>query len=159
MSDTESEPAAAAPAAGSPPVPPIVQFTSLRVALQDALEATPHLVRDRATIALAFRYADIIDDAQDRLAEADEDDQARNFARMVAVVDKIGGRLQATLDRMGMAPGARAATRDGDPQGGTGGADAGADHLARLRAAAGSPPGVDPAALVDPAVTEVDAAD
>lgn len=144
------------PAATGGVSPPIEQFTSMRAALQDALEHTPHLRRDRATIALAFRYADLLDDATDRLGEADEDDQARNFARMVAVLDKIGGRFLVTLERMGMAPGARAATRDGSPEGGSDDRDPAAAALGALQRAAATP-GIDHTAHVDPAVTEADA--
>lgn len=150
----------AAPVAGA--VPPIVEHTSQRAALVDALSDTPHLIRDRATIALALQYAGLLDDAVDRLGEADEDEQHRNFARMAALIDKIGGRYLATLERMGMAPGARAATRAGDPQGVSGGSDPATAALAALQRAADAAraaAGVDPAASVDPAVTDADAAD
>lgn len=136
-------------------VPEYEAFTSLRAALVASLESTPHLPRDRAMIALALRYADMIDDAQDRAGEADDDDQARNVARMIGLVAKIGPRLEAVLDKMGMSPGARPATTGGAPLNGT---DPGSAALAGLQAGRpGSPaPGIDYAAAVDPAVTEAD---
>lgn len=154
--------AAAGDASRHAGTPAIVQHTSQRAALLDALGDTPHLVRDRATIALALQYAGLLDDAVDRLGEAEEDEQHRNFARMAALIDKIGGRYLATLERMGMAPGARAATRAGDPMGVGVGADpatAALDVLQRAADAARAAARVDPAAYVDPAVTESDAAD
>lgn len=91
--------------------------TSLLGALDEALRSTPALPRDRAVITLARRYAATLDDAYDRMNEAgeDEEDQPRNFARMVAVIAKIGPRYEAVLDKLGMSPGARPATRGGDP--------------------------------------------
>ena len=153
---TEQDPAAPS-AAGSPPVE---QFTSQRAALQDALDHTPHLRRDRALIALAFRYADLIDDMTDRLSEAGDEDQAANFRRHVDGIARIGARLESTLNALGMAPGARAATRQGDPQGVSGQreSDPAAAALDRLQRAAATA-GIDYAAVVDPAVAEADAGD
>lgn len=139
-------------------VPEYEAFTSLRSALIASLESTPHLPRDRALIALALRYADMIDDAQDRLGEAGDEDEARDLGRMIAIVAKIGPRLEAVLDKMGMSPGARPATGGGAPLNGT---DPGSTALAALQSGRpGSPaPGIDYAAAVDPAVTEADTED
>jgi hypothetical protein len=107
-------------------------------------------------IALARHYADLIDDATDRLFEAEEEDQARDFARMVAIVAKIGPRLEATLDRLGMSPGARPAVRNGGDAGG----DPASAALERVRSdTAAASDGVDYAAAVDPSVAAADVAD
>lgn len=130
--------------------------TSLLDALDDALRTTPALPRDRAVITLARRYAATLDDAYDRMSEAgeDEEDQPRNFARMVAVIAKIGPRYEAVLDKLGMSPGARPATRGGDPHH----VDPAAAALADLQS--GEPAhGVDPAQGVHPAVAEALAGD
>lgn len=131
--------------------------TSMRAALDDALTEAPHLKRDRAMIALAYRYADLIDDALDRADQAEDDEQARDFARMVAVIAKIGPRLEAALNAMGMSPGARPATRNGGEHGTA--PDPGSVALDQLTGAGGAPAGVDYAAAVDPSVTEADAGD
>jgi hypothetical protein len=134
------------------------QFTSLRAALVAALEDAPYLPRDRAAVALALRYADLLDDAQDRVEQADDDDESRAYGRYVAVVAKIGPRLEAVLDRMGMTPGARPAVPGGSPHGSA--PDPRAVALEQLQQSAGAPaPGIDPAAFVDPAVEEADAGD
>lgn len=130
--------------------------TSLLDALDEALRTTPALPRDRAVIALARRYAATLDDAYDRMSEAseEEDDQPRNFARMVAVISKIGPRYEAVLDKLGMSPGARPAVRGGDPHH----VDPAAAALADLQS--GEPAhGVDPAAGLHPAVAEALAGD
>lgn len=125
------------------------EATSLRAALDEALRTTPTLPRDGAMVMLARRYADTLDDAYDRLSEASEqeDDEPRNFGRMVAVIAKIGPRYEATLDKLGMSPGARPATTRGEPHG----VDPAASALQTLQSD-GSPPGIDPAAGVHPAV-------
>lgn len=131
--------------------PPVEQFTSLRGALAAALESAPYLPRDRAAVALAFRYADLIDDAQDRIEQAEDDDESRAYGRYVTVVAKIGPRLEAVLDRMGMTPGARPAVPGGVPHGAA--PDPRASALEHLERSAGTPAaGLDPSALVDPAV-------
>lgn len=128
--------------------------TSLRAALDAALTTTPVLPRDAAILALARQYADLIDDATARLSDAAEDDEARDFARMVATIARLGPRYEATLDRLGMSPGARSATRNGDPQGVNGGPDPGSVALDRLTggSAAGPAAGIDYTAFVDSAV-------
>lgn len=133
--------------------------TSLRAALDDALASTPHLPRDRAAIALARRYADLLDDATDRLddaaevlADTDGQDGARDFGRMVTVIIRLGPRLESVLDRLGMTPGARRGEERNVPD------DPAADVLAGLRAAYDATR-VDPAAAVDEAVTAAIAGD
>lgn len=134
--------------------------TSNRAALLDALETTPRLPRDVAAVALALEYATILDDATDRLRDAGEGEaeDGKDFGRMIAVIARVGPRYEAMLDRLGLSPGARPATRDGE---GIGGDPASAAlERARADAAAGAPAsGIDYAAAVDPAVTEADAAD
>ncbi len=133
------------------------RFTSLAAALTAALETAPYLPRDRAAAELALRYAEMIDDAADRVEQAEDDDESRAYGRYVTVVAKLGPRLEAMLDRLGMAPGARPAVRGADPHG----VDPAAAALGELEAGSpGSPaPGVDHAAFVDPAVTAADAED
>lgn len=132
------------------------EATSLRAALDEALRTTPYMPRDTAMVMLARRYADTLDDAYDRMTEASEseDDEPRNFARMVAVIAKIGPRYEATLDKLGMSPGARPATRGGEPHG----VDPAAAALEGLQSGI-TPPGLNPAAHLHPAVAEVDAGD
>jgi hypothetical protein len=132
------------------------EATSLRAAFDEAIRTAPHLPRDVAMVVLARRYADTLDDAYDRLEEAseDEEEQPRNFGRMVAIIAKIGPRYEAVLDKLGMSPGARPASRGGDPHG----VDPAAAALAELQSGS-SPPGLNPAAYVDAAVAEADAGD
>lgn len=138
---------------------------SIESALEQALESTPRLPRDLATVQLALRYAELLDDAFDALAvepslEDGERDDGAMHARTVLEISRIGARLEATLDRLGMAPSARpAVTGNG---GGESGPTAEAVALEQLRAdaAAGAPAsGLDYAAAVDPAVTAADAED
>lgn len=131
-------------------------FTSHRAAFDHALITAPHLPRDLAAVQLARTYADMLDDALDRLAERaeEEDDGSRAFARVVAVIAKIGPRYEAVLDKLGMSPGARPAVRGGEPHG----VDPAAAALDDLRDGAVAD-GVDYSAVVDPAVAEADAAD
>jgi hypothetical protein len=130
--------------------------TNIRIALDNALESAPRLPRDGAITALAQLYADLVDDAVDRLGEADDEGQAANFARMAATIAKIGPRLEATLAQMGMTPGARPAR----PEGGAGGDPVGtALDAARLEQHTGAPAGIDYAASVDPSVTDADPGD
>jgi hypothetical protein len=124
-------------------------FTSHRAAFDEALRTAPHLPRDVAAVHLARTYAGMLDDATDRLTEHGEehDEQSRDFARVVAVIAKIGPRYEAVLDKLGMSPGARPAVRGGEPHG----VDPSASALDELRNGAAAA-GVDPAAYVDPAV-------
>jgi hypothetical protein len=132
-------------------------FTSLEASLTASLASTPHLPRDRAMIELAKTYARMLDDAADRLSDAGdgEAEDGRDFARMAALIAKIGPRYEATLDRMGMSPGARPAVRGGEHDGRI---DPAAAALAVLQSG-GVAAGVDYAAAVDPAVAEADAGD
>jgi hypothetical protein len=133
------------------------RFTSLEAALNESLRSTPHLPRDRAMIELARHYARMLDDAADRLSDAGEGEaeDGRDFARMAALIARIGPRYEATLDRLGMSPGARPAVRGGEHDGRT---DPAAAALAVLQSG-GVAAGVDYAAGVDPAVTAADAED
>lgn len=136
---------------------------SVEDALAAALESTPRLPRDEAVVQLALRYAETLDDSFRALAfrvpaEDGERDDGAARARTVLEISRLGARLEATLDRLGMTPGARPAVR-GD---GGEGADPARGALERLRAdaAAGAPTaGVDYTEAVDPAVTEADAED
>lgn len=130
-------------------------FTSHVAALEAALESTPHLPRDRAAVHLARSYAAMLDDAMDRMTErAEEDeDESRAFGRMVTIIAKIGPRYEAVLDKLGMSPGARPATRGGEPHG----VDPAAVALEGLRSAAAD--GIDQASSVDAAVAEALASD
>jgi hypothetical protein len=123
-------------------------------ALETALRTTPHLPRDVAMIALARQYAAMLDDANDRLAQALEEDEQRAFQRMVNVVTKVGALYAATLDKLGMSPGARPAVRGGEPHS----VDPSAAALAELQSGA-APAGADPSAHLDPAVAEALASD
>jgi hypothetical protein len=133
------------------------RFTSLEAALDESLRSTPHLPRDRAMIELARHYARMLDDAADRLTDAGdgEAEDGRDFARMAALIARIGPRYEATLDRLGMSPGARPAVRGGEHDGRV---DPAAGALAILQSG-GVAAGVDYAAAVDPAVAEADAGD
>jgi hypothetical protein len=138
---------------------------SIEGALEVALETTPRLPRDMATVQLALRYAELLDDLFAALGkqvapeDAERDDGAE-YARTVLAIARTGARFEATLDRLGMAPSARpAVTGIG---GGEHGPTAEAVALEQLRAdaSAGAPAsGVDYAAAVDPAVAAADAAD
>ena len=134
---------------------------SLTTSLRKALDSTPRLPRDRAAVRLAMHYASLLDDLFDRLDEVGEhrDDDGRDSSvadinRLTSMISKIGPRYEATLDKLGMAPGARPALRGGDPAGVTPAAAA-LGALQRGHA----PPGLDPGAAVDPAVTAADAGD
>lgn len=134
---------------------------SLTVSLRKGLDSTPRLPRDRAAVRLAMHYAGLLDDLFDRLDEHGEhrDDDGRDTAvadinRLTSLIAKIGPRYEATLDKLGMTPGARPAARGGDPAG----VSPQAALLGWLQQGA-TPPGVDPRAVVDPAVTAADAGD
>jgi hypothetical protein len=127
--------------------------------LVDALESTPRMPRDAGAVGLAKAYAGLLDDCFDALANDDATEDPAEHARKVLEISRIGARLEAMLDRLGMAPGARPAVPNG--RGGTGG-DPASSALDALRsdAAAGAPStGIDYAAAVDPSVTEADAED
>jgi hypothetical protein len=140
--------------------------------LDAALESTPVLPRDAVAVMLARRYAEALDDCFDALAgvarpcprcrttydEGDAVEDGAAHARVVLEISRLGGRLEAMLDRLGMAPSARPAVPGGG--GGIGGPTPAGAALSQLErdAAAGAPAsGVDYAAHVDPAVTGADA--
>lgn len=140
--------------------PDLPDEESLSTALRKALDSTPRLPRDRAGVRLAMNYAATLDDLFDRMDEIREhdfatDEQVANINRLTGQIAKIGPRYEATLERLGMFPGARPATRTGEPAGGQ---SPEAALLAYLQRGL-TPPGFDPAAAVDPAVTDADAAD
>ena len=122
--------------------------------LRASLRSTPRLERDAATVELALAYARQFDVLGAALAEIDPVESSVAHRRAVASYKDIGRMLEATLDRLGMSPGARPAVRDGGQVGG----DPDSAALDRLRAdAAAGTAGVDYAAAVDPAVTAADA--
>lgn len=130
---------------------------SLTAALDEALETTPRLPRDAAAVALARRYAAALDDLFDALVnDPDASEDRATHARVILEITRIGGRFEACLDRLGMAPGARPVI-----PGERGGGDPTSDRLDALRSdsAAGAPTtGIDYTAAVDPAVIAADAA-
>lgn len=97
----------------------------LELAVTRSLQDVPKLPRDAAAVALARRYARVIDDAQ-RVAEEldgmtpDTDAQAEAIRRLAAkveahsVVSDIGPKLLAALNSLGMTPQARSSTQKGD---------------------------------------------
>jgi hypothetical protein len=132
---------------------------SLTTSLRKALDSTPRLPRDRAAVRLAMNYAETLDDLWDRLAEIREndfatDEQVANINRLTSLIAKVGPRYEATLDKLGMVPGARPAARGGEP----GGTSPAAALLAYLQRGL-TPEGFDPRAAVDPSVTGADARD
>jgi hypothetical protein len=127
--------------------------------LATALETTPVLPRDAVSVALAKRYADALDDCFDQLVNGDAAEDGAAHARVVLEISRLGGRLEAMLDRLGMAPSARPAVPGGGGQGGPTAAGAALSQLERDGAAGAPTSGVDYAAHVDPAVTEADAED
>ena len=132
---------------------------SLSVQLDDALATVPRLPRDAVAVALAYRYAAALDDCFDALTEVTAMENPAEHARKVLEIARLGQRLEAQLDRLGMAPSARPAVVG---NGGDHGPTPEAREFERLRAdaAAGAPAtGVDYAASVDPSVTEADAED
>lgn len=105
---------------------------------------------------LALSYARQLDRLFVRLSEPEAVESPAHHKRVITEIDIIGRRLEATLDRLGMSPGARPAVRDG---GQVVGGDPGSAALDGLRAdAAAGTAGVDYAAAVDPAVAGADAA-
>lgn len=110
-------------------------------ALTASLRDVKILTRDGAAVALARRYAALIEDAAKTAAEldalrADDEMTAAAIARLRARVDAqqvisdLGPKLLSALAALGMSPAARAATKGGTASGA--GTTAG-DALARLR--------------------------
>jgi hypothetical protein len=123
--------------------------------LRRALQSTPLLERDEVTAELALVYARQLDRLFVRLGEDEAVESPTHHKRVITEIDIIGRRLEATLDRLGMSPGARPAVRGGGE--GTGGDPASA-ALDQLRGDVDTgAAGVDYAEAVDPAVTAADA--
>ena len=134
-------------------------MTTIAGDLAEAFTTTPTLPRDVVTKTLAMRYAETLDDCFDALISDDAMEDPAEHARKILEIARLGARLEAQLDRLGMAPSARPAVTGSS--GGESGQDAASAALAGLRAdtAAGAPTtGLDYAAAVDPAVAEADAA-
>lgn len=130
---------------------------SMRAAVEASLPDLPRKPRDEAAVAALKLYAVLLDDIVDRLKDAAEEDEARDFGRMVTAVTKIGPRFERMLDMLGMTPGSRpTAPQGGQPAGGDPTATALEQLRADVRSAAAR---FDPAAAVDPAVTAADAGD
>lgn len=130
----------------------VPQHTGHRAALLAALASTPRLPRDDAMVTLALSLATMIDDAIDRLGEADEEDEARDFHRMITMVDRLSARYVLTLDRLGMSPGSRPTLQGGE---GDNRPDPATSALERLQSeSAGATPRQHPGAALDPAVAE-----
>ena len=128
-----------------------------------ALETVPQLPRDVVATQLALRYAERLDGLFELSMDAPVPEDGgpadgAERARVTLEITRMGARLEAMLDRLGMAPSARPLV----PTGGNGGTSPEADQLDALSrdAAAGAPSsGIDYAAGVDPSVTAADAAD
>lgn len=125
---------------------------SLLAAVDQSLSDLPRKPRDHAAVQLLRLYATLLDDAVDRLQDAAEQDEARDFGRMTTAIVKIGPRFERMIDMLGMAPGARP-TAPPSPSEEPAGGDPRSVALDKLRTA---DPGFDPTAFVDPAVTDAD---
>jgi hypothetical protein len=126
--------------------------TSISDAVEASLPDLPRKPRDEAAVATLRLYATLLDDAVDRMSDAAEEEQARDFSRMVTVISKLGPRLEKMFDLLGMAPGARPTPPPGVQEGA--GGDPRSEALQVLRDAAAR---LDPTSFVDPSVTEADA--
>ena len=116
---------------------------SLALALTKSLREADFRPRDHAAVALAKRYAAIIEAAEMAAAELaamkpDDESQAEAVARLAArvetvkVLNDLGPKLLAVLAALGMTPASRTQSQGG----GVSGVDSGpADALARLRTA------------------------
>lgn len=129
-------------------------------ALLAALETTPVLPRDQLAVAMATRYAERLDDLFDLSWSEDAEEAGAAHARVTLEITRMGARLEAMLDRLGMAPSARPVVpAGGGERGGTSPEAAALDQLRRDAAAGAPASGVDYASAVDPAVAEADAED
>ncbi|MEV0899256.1 hypothetical protein [Actinoplanes sp. NPDC049802] len=136
---------------------PEVIAPSIRAAVEASLPDLPRLPRDGAAVAALRLYATLLDDTVDRVQDAAEEDQARDFGRMVTAITKIGPRFERMIDMLGMSPGSRPSAPQ---QGGPAGGDPASAALDQLRAGVAAVAArFDPAATVDPAVTAADAGD
>ncbi len=97
---------------------------SITRALQAALRASQHSGGDAAAVALAARYAALLDRAEELAAEAadlrpETDDQAKRLATLAAKVDALtvasdlGPKLLAALAALRLTPAARSAIVEG----------------------------------------------
>jgi len=127
--------------------------------LDEALESTPVLPRDSVAVALARRYANALDDCFDSLINDEAAEDGAAHARVILEISRLGGRLEAMLDRLGMSPAARPAVPTGGGGGGPSPAGVALEQLERDAAAGAPTSGVDHTAFVDPAVTEADSED
>lgn len=125
---------------------------SLLAAVDHSLADLPRKRRDHAAVQLLRLYATLLDDAVDRLQDAAEQEEARDFGRMTVAITKIGPRFERMIDMLGMAPGSRPTAPPAPGEEPTGG-DPRSDALEQLRT---DSVGLDPTAFVDPAVTEAD---
>jgi hypothetical protein len=127
--------------------------------LDESLETTPVLPRDAVSVGLARRYAAALDDCFDALVEFEAAEDDAVHARVVLEITRLGGRLEAMLDRLGMAPSARPAVAGAGGTSGPSAAASAVEQLQRDRAAGAPTSGLDYATTVDPAVAEALAAD
>jgi hypothetical protein len=127
--------------------------------LAEALTTTPTLPRDSVATALARRYAEALDDCFDALSGDNAAEDEASAARTVLEISRLGARLEAMLDRLGMAPSARPAVPNGGGPGDPSVAARALDALERDAAAGAPASGVDYTAAVDPAVAEADTVD
>lgn len=125
---------------------------SLLAAVDASLDDLPRKPRDGAAVQLLRLYATLLDDAVDRLQDAAEENEARDFGRMTTVITKIGPRFERMIDMLGMAPGSRPTAPPGPGEEPAGG-DPRSRALDDLRTGA---VGLDTTAFVDPAVTDAD---
>jgi hypothetical protein len=129
--------------------------TSIVAAVDRSLTDLPRKPRDEAAVAALRLYATLLDDTVDRLSDAAEEDEARNFGRMVTAVTKIGPRFERMIDMLGMAPGSRpTAPQGGENSGGDPASAALAELRAGVRAVAAR---LHPPAALDPAVADLEA--
>jgi hypothetical protein len=129
---------------------------SVEGALEESLESTPHLPRDRVTVQLALRYAEALDDCFAALTGVEASEDAAAHARVILEITRLGARLEACLDRLGMSPGARPSIPNLGGERGQSPDTAALDQLRRDAAAGAPASGIDYAAGVDPSVAEAD---
>jgi hypothetical protein len=127
--------------------------------LEDALETTPVMPRDALAVAMLKRYVRAIDDCFDALNDDIAAEDGAEHARKVLEIARLGQRVEAMLDRLGMAPSARPVIPTSGVNGGVDPASASLDGLRRDAAAGAPTAGIDYAAAVDPAVTDADTED
>lgn len=126
----------------------VARSPSLSRSLADALKTAQTQPADAATIALARRYAALVEDAEATAAaldtmEPEDEGQAEQIRRLRARVDAatvasdLGPKLLAALTALGMTPAARStAAKGGTPDAGNPAGDALDALRARRRARA-----------------------